>query len=412
MADLPLKGYRVLDFGWVMAGPILGHLLADMGAEVIKVESKRRLDAARRGRPLIGDNIESGDAGEEYDLIPLFHAVNRGKLSISIDLSHPGAVQLIQQIVGVCDIVTENFSPGVLEKAQLDYTHLRKLNPSIIVISLYAAGAYGPQRNIRTYAPSITALSGIDSMVGYQGEELESLIGLNFADPNAGLTGLVAVLTALYHRNSTGVGQYIDVSQWEATTCLLGEAIADFSMNGRIKQPQGNFKQGFAPHGNYPCEGEDKWVSIAISTDEEWDNFCSVTENPQWSSDPRFIDIASRTANQIALDHLICKWTSRHNPYEIMQTLQNAGIASMPVLGIDEQFVDPHYRSRDTYIELNHPLIGVETIYGLPWKLSETPGKVDKPAPLLGQHNDYVLKELLGFSDSYITELNQSGLIY
>ena len=412
MPNRPLEGYRVVDFGWVMAGPILGHLLADMGAEVIKIESRQRLDAARRGRPIIGEQTSAGDAGEQFDLIPLFHAVNRGKLSITVDLSQPKSAELIKRVVSVSDVVTENFSPSVLEKMGLDYKHLARVNPSLIMVSLYAAGEYGPLRDIRTYAPSITSLSGMDSLVGYPGEDLQSMIGLNFADPNAGLIGFVALLAALYHRKRTGTGQNIDVSQWEATTALVGQAIMDYTMNGRTQKPQGNHHPGMAPYGNYPCTGEDKWVSIAVRTEEEWQAFCSVIGDPAWTNDARFTDTFGRIAHRSDLDKLVAEWTSQHSQYEVMELLQREGVAAMPVMSIDEQFVDPHYRERETYVEIDQPLVGVETIYGLPWRLSETPGEVNRPAPMLGQHNQYIFGELLGLSEAEIAQLIEEQVIF
>jgi benzylsuccinate CoA-transferase BbsF subunit len=239
-SPLPLEGYRVIDFGWVIAGPIVGAIRADMGAEVIKVESRRRLDASRRGRPITGEHIDRGDRGEDPDLIPLFHAINRNKLSITIDLTHPHAPQLLRDLIARSDVVVENFTPHVLRRVGLDYEALCEVKPDLIMLSLSAAGQTGPWREISAYAPSITSLAGLDGLVGYSDGPVLGMPSLNFSDPTAGLLGAYAVMAALCHRQRTGQGQYIDMSQMEALTGLAVEAILDYTLNNRVRTPQGN----------------------------------------------------------------------------------------------------------------------------------------------------------------------------
>ncbi|MBI3967904.1 MAG: CoA transferase, partial [Chloroflexi bacterium] len=295
---LPLAGYRVLDFGWVIAGPIVGAILADLGAEVIKVESRQRVDASRRGRPITGENVQQGDQGLHPDLIPMFHAVNRNKLSITVNLADPVARELILKLVPKVDAVIENFAPGVLQRLRLAYEDLVRVKPDLVMLSLSATGQYGPLRDVRTYAPSVSSLAGLESLVGYQGDEVLGMTGANFADPTAGLFASFAVMAALYHRNETGVGQYIDMAQVEAITCLSGEAILDYSMNGRVAEPQGNHDLLMSPHNFYRCAGDDEWAAIAIAGEDEWQGFCRALGNPAWTQDPRFADRAGRQEHE------------------------------------------------------------------------------------------------------------------
>lgn len=407
----PIEGYRVVDFGWVLAGPVTGHILADMGAEVIKVESRRRLDASRRGRPITGERTEMGDRGEEPDLIPLFHNINRNKLSITVDITHPKGPPLLKELIKRSDAVLENFPPAVMRRYGLHYEALREVKPDIVMISLSTAGQSGPLADLRAYAPAVTSLGGLEALVGYPGERILGMMGLNFSDPTAGLISAFALLVGLYYRQRTGKGQYIDLSQMEAIACLAGEAIMDYTMNGRVMRPRGNHHPSMAPHGNYPCQGDDKWVSIAVGSEEEWQAFRRALGDPPWAQDERFADAYRRLNNREALDKFVAAWTREHSPYEVTDILQKAGVAAMPVMGIEEQFSDPHYQARGVYVDVEHPIIGAEIIYGLPWKLSDTPGAIRGPAPNLGQHNDYVFREILGLSSEEIARLTEEGVI-
>jgi benzylsuccinate CoA-transferase BbsF subunit len=403
MEKLPLQGYRVVDFGWVWAGTVLGHILADYGAEVIKVESKRRLDGLRLGRVF--------ELGTALEINPTFHNLNRNKLSITVDIQQPKGVELLKKLIAKSDIVVENYSPGVMKKRGLDYNSLIKVNPNVIMISMSAAGSYGPLSHVVTYAPVISALSGIDSMVGYENDRP---LGLKhaYADPTASLFGTFAVLGALRYREKTGRGQYIDLSQWEATTYLIGEAIMDYIMNNRVSGTQGNRHSAMAPHGIYPCKGNDQWVSIAVKTEKEWAGFCTAMGNQPWTKDPKFAQKYNRLCNVAELDKRVANWTSKHTDYEATSILQKNGVAAAPALTIDGIFVDPHFNKRRCFVDLEHPVVGGEVIYGLPWKISGTPHKKFRHAPLLGEHNNYVFGKILGLSDKKIMTLTEKKVIY
>jgi len=402
MANYPLQGYRVVDFSWVWAGPLLGMILADMGAEVIKVETNKRLDSARLTP---GRSTE----GPEADFV--FHSINRNKLGITVDMSHPRGAELIRELVKISDVAVENFSPKGLRNLGLEYGELSKVNPRLVMISLPAAGQYGPLSSIVTYAPSLGALCGYSSLIGYRGERV---LGEQtpYLDVNSAIHGAFAVMAALYYRENSGKGQYIDMAQIEVGASIIGEAFMEYFMNGKVRGTNGNRSPVMAPHNNYPCRGEGRWVSIAVKTDGEWKGFCKAVGNPAWADDERFSDGHSRLVNQEELDSLISAWTTGYTDYEVMDILQREGVAATPCLDLMERFYDPHFEARQVHLQVEHPATGVDVIAGLPFKMSETPCEVRRPAPLLGQHNEYVFGELLSKSKEDIARLIEDKVIY
>lgn len=406
----PLEGYRVIDFCWVMAGPITGHFFADMGAEVIKVESRKRVDISRRGIPIVTPDYNPQDPYDEWERVPLFHNLNRGKKSIAVDIGLPEGKEVIRRLVKVSDVVLENFTPHVMPGLGLNYPRLRSIKPDLVMVSLAALGQTGPLRDAPGYAPSVASLSGIQSLVGYPSEPPMGILGLSFADPNAGLLGFVAALIALRHRNRTGQGQHIDISEMEAIDVFLAEPILDLVMNHRSPVPKGNFHPRMAPYNNYPCLGEDQWIAIAIDTEEEWQALCQVAKEP-WCQDSRFATRQGRLQHRGDLDRLLAGWTRQYTKEEITERLQGVGVAATPVLEIQGQWKDPQYKARQVYVEQEHPKVGREVIYGVSWKFSETPGAIRGPAPLLGQHTREVLGDLLGLSAEAVERLRQEEVL-
>jgi benzylsuccinate CoA-transferase BbsF subunit len=403
MADLPLSGYRVVDFGWVWAGAVPGHILADMGAEVIKIESRKRLDYMRKGRPIIGTK-------KDPEQNPMFHNVNRNKLSLTIDMKHPKGISLLEKLIAKSDVVIENYSPGVLDKLGLGYENIKKVNEKIVMIAMSAAGQYGPLKDIRTYATMIAGLSGMDSMVGYLSEKV---LGMQqaYADPNASLHAAFALLVALWYRDRTGKGQYIDLSQWESGINVIGEAIMDHQINDKVPGTMGNRHSSYAPYGNYPCKEEDTWVSIAVSDDNEWRSLCTVMNRLDLIENELFNSPYERFINQVQLDSLIAEWTRTYTNYEVMDTLQQGGVAATPLLNAQDRYFDPFFKERGTYVEIEHPILGIEPIYGIPWKMENTSTEIRRHAPLLGEHNNYVFNELLGLSDEEMKVLMDEEII-
>jgi crotonobetainyl-CoA:carnitine CoA-transferase CaiB-like acyl-CoA transferase len=398
----PLQGIRVMDLGWVWAGAIPGQVLADLGAEVIKVESRVRLDYMRQGRPIRGTTPDP-------EQNPMFHAVNRNKLSLTVDLRHPGAPPLVRRLAARSDVVIENFAPGFLAKRGLDYQALREARPDLIMLSVSMAGQTGPLRDLRGYATIIAALSGLDGLVGYPGE---APIGMQqpYSDPNGSLHGLVAVLAALHHRRRTGQGQHIDLSMWEAAVAVMGEAVMEYTLAGRVAGPQGNRHPAMAPHGHYPAAEPDRWLSIVVGSEEEWRALRRAMGEPAWAARPEFADAPARLQNQAELDARLAEWTRRHPQRALVERLQRAGVAAAPVLGPAERAIDPHFVARGTYARVDHPVLGEEWIYTLPWKMRRRPSVLGR-APLLGEQNAYVLGALLGLSAEEMAGLVERGVV-
>ena len=413
LTPLPLARYRVVDFGTAWAGPMAAQLLADLGAEVIKVESRARLDGLRLGRPIVGEDIAGGDRGLWPELQPVFHGINRNKLSVTLNLKTAEGLALARELLARSDVALNNYSPGVLQRLGLDYGELHRLRPDIILVSMPALGETGPLRDVLAYAPIIQALSGLMSVVGYaRDEQLVGELQAPWSDVVAALHAALATVAALRHRNHTGQGQFIEVAQLEATASLLGEAFLDCQMSGAPPQPQGNYHPAYAPHNNYPCAEADRWVAIAVGSNAEWQSFCAALGQPEWCAESRFADHQSRLQHLAELDAHVAAWTGQYTAQEITDQLQAHGVAAMPVMNIEDQFLDPHLQERQAYLDVEHPHVGAEWLYGMPWLLGETPGGIRTPAPLLGQHNEYIFQELLGVSAAEMGRLAEAQVIY
>ncbi len=404
MRRFALEGVRVADFGWAWAGAYVGTLLAFMGAEVIKIESRKRIDYSRVR------SISTGQWFYDLDRSTVFNTINLNKLGITLDLSRPKGVALAKLIVKVSDVVIQNMRPGAMERLGLGYDALREIKPDIIYLSSSARGSIGPESQYVGYAPNFAALGGISHITGYAGGAPARLHGE--VDLLSATTSAFAILTALIYRTRTGKGQHIDLSSSEVISALLGEVLLDYTMNGNIRSRNGNSDDIMAPHNCYRCKGEDKWVSIAIGTDEEWKAFCQAIGNPQWTEDERFGDTFSRWRNKGELDRLIGEWTATRTHYEVMETLQKVGVAAMPSLSSQELFDNSHLKERGYWLEVDHPMIGRQVVAAPPWKLSATPAMVRHPSPLVGEHNHYVLGELLGMSPDEIAALIEEKVIY
>lgn len=397
----PLSGIRVVNFGWVWAAPVLGHILADMGAEVIKVETRRRVDVVRVMPPRLGEQ-----PGQSM----YSHNTFRNQLSITLDLRQAKAAALARRLVARSQAVVENFRPGTMARYGLDYAALARENPALVMISLSAAGQTGPLRNITTYGNTLASLTGLDSMQGYAGEQ-PMPPGQALVDPINGVLGAYALLCALRQARRTGEGQYIDISQWEALACLLGAPLLDYQWNGRIPGPVGNRDPLMAPHGIYPCRDDDTWVAIAVADDSEWQVLIDVLGRPAWALAPELTGSTGRLQAAAQLDAHLAEWTRQQTPWAVTERLQAAGVRAFPCASDAEVFEDPHLAARGAWVEVEHS-VGRETIYNAPWHLSATPAAIRRPAPLLGQDNDYVFCDLLGLSAQEYAALTAEQVIY
>jgi crotonobetainyl-CoA:carnitine CoA-transferase CaiB-like acyl-CoA transferase len=335
----PLAGIRVTEFTSAWAGPYASCILAFLGAEVIKVESRRRLDHARNlsfstGKRFSGPNESS-----------VFNNLNLNKKSVTLNLSKPRAVEIAKQLAAASDVVLENFRPGVIPRLGLGYEELKRLKTDVIYLSSSSCGQTGPHREYVGYAPNFAAVGGFSHITGYPDWPPSNFMGS--MDLRSATTSAFAILAALIYRKRTGEGQYIDLASQETIAVLAGDILLDYFMNGRSPGRKGNRDEWMAPHNCYRCRGEDNWVSIAVSTEEEWQALCRVMERPELIEDPRFSDPSARRRNQEALDEEISRWTRDRDYYEVTALLQGAGVAAAPSLSSEGLFRDPHLQTRD-----------------------------------------------------------------
>lgn len=403
--SLPLDGIRVANFGWVWAGPVVGQTLGFLGAEVYKIESRARVDLNRQ-LPPFAEGVRDPDRSISN------HSVFAGNGSVSLNLSKPQGRELALKLVAISDVVVENYAPGAMEKMGLDYDTLRSARDRVILLSMPPVGLTGPLRNLRTYGMTLTSITGLDSMTGYlDGRPIP--FENAYADPYNGVMGAFAVLLALMQRDRTGKGVHIDYSQMEGVMQMAGPAAMDYFLNGRVAGTVANrhpLGRG-APHGVFPCKGDDRWIAIAVMNDDEWRGLVDAMDRPEWALDPSLADSAGRLAGIDALHEHLASWTSGFDDYELAGRLQSHGVAGTPVLNVADLLNDPHYRARNTFIEVVHPLGFRETIYGAYVKCSRTEPRI-RPGPAIGQDNEHVLKGLLGLSEDEYHRLVEEQVIY
>lgn len=405
MSTLPLSGIRVANFGWVWAGPVVGQTLGFLGAEVYKIESRARIDLTRM-LPPFGEGVRDPDRSLSN------HACWAGNGSVSINLKHPEGRQLARDLIAQCDVVIENFGPGVMEGLQLGWDDLKKVKSDLVMFSMPAAGLTGPLKEIRTYGLSLTSTTGLDSLTGYvDGPPIP--VENAFSDPYNGIMGAFAILTALHHRDRSGQGQHIDYSQQEAVMQMVGPAFMDYAFNGRSAGPMGNRhpRAAAVPHGVFPCAGDDRWIAIAVTSDEAWQALVAAMDRPAWATGAELATLAGRLAALDAIHEQLAAWTVGSDDYELAARLQQAGVAATPVLNVADLLRDPHYRARGTFIEVTHPLGFKETIYGAYVKTSRSTIEV-RTGPRIGQDNEKVFKGLLGMDDARYQTLVAAQTIY
>lgn len=404
MTKPPLSGIRVLDFTWAWAGPFCTLQLAHLGAEVIRIETTARPACATRMIPPFADDIP-GVNRSGY-----FNQYNQGKKSILMNLARPEAVEIACEMVRHCDIVTDNFAAGVMDKLGLGYERLRRFKPDIIMASMSGYGQTGPFRSFVSYGPPASAASGLFFTTGYRGHG-PSEIGMSYPDPNAGIFGAFAIMAALTQRALTGEGQYIDQSQFETALALMPEGLLQYAMNGREPERAGNRDAVMAPHECYRAKGDDKWISIAAGSEEEWRALCGVMGAPELAEDSRFRTAALRKRNEDALDELITAWTIQHDRWELTRKLQAAGVAAFPSMSNKDLAEDPHLRERGFLVDPEHPEIGKRLHAGIPWRMSGTPCEVRSAAPVRGADTEEVLKAMLGYTRDQIEALRKAGIL-
>ena len=390
MSELPLHGIRVLDLSWIIAGPTATRFMAAMGAEVIKVGSARRSDPSTRG--------------------PAFQAYNQSKLYASLNISTTEGLALVKQLLAVSDVVIENFAAGVIERLGLGYEAVSAVRPDIIMVASSGTGHSGPHKDYVAYGSLLQHYTGWNSISGYPGRE--PVTGGLWADPWVGMELAMVTAAALNNRALTGQGQYVDFSMAEALSATIPEAVLDYQMNGRVKEPLGNRDDWYAPHGVYHCSGADRWVAIAVTSDAEWDSLCWLIERPDLAADPRYDDAAGRREHPDQLDAAITEWTLQHEDRQAMQLLQEAGVPSGPSQDILQVFHEPQLSEAGYFTSLRTSDGELRDLPGLPWRFEGEQGPYLTEAPVLGQHNVYVYQELLGLSAPEVDRMVQEQVIY
>jgi benzylsuccinate CoA-transferase BbsF subunit len=403
MTTLPLDGIRVADFTWVWAGPFCTLQLAHLGAEVIRVESAARTCVTRLLPPFADGTPGVNRSG-------YFNQYNQGKLSLSLDLKHPEGVAVARDLIAHCDIVCENFAAGVMDRMGLGYEAVRRIKPDAIMISLSGYGSSGPESDFVSYGPAQVPLSGMSSLTGYAGWP-PMHVGISYGDPTGGLHGAMVVLAALLHRASTGVGQYIDLSQQETSIAVLGEGVLEYSMTGGQPPRDGNRVPHMAPHGVFRCAGEQRWVAIAVRDDAEWQRCAAAMRHAELGTDARFATLAARKANEDALEALVTEWTLPQQAEGVAELLQGAGIPAAVSMHSQDIAEDPHLAASGFLVNLPHREVGTRLHLGMPWRMSDTPCAVRRPAPCLGEHTDDVLNRVVGYTPERIAELREQGVL-
>lgn len=400
MAQLPLSHIRVVDTSMVYAGPTCGRILAELGADVIKVESLQRPEGTRSDR-----FIDNDGGARPWNRGGYFMKRNMGKRGITLNLTDSRGQALYKRLVAKSDIVIESYTPRVMRNFGLHYEVLSEINPGLIMISLSGFGQDGPYRDNAAYGMGLEPMSGLSSLTGYEGDApLRS--GMSYTDPLSGTMGALAVLFAVEHRRRTGEGQYIDLSEWEASLPFVGEALLAAQITGDSPGRHGNHRADMAPHNTYPTLGEDRWVTIAVRSEEQWAPFCRVLGRDGWADDPDLANLAGRKRRERELDDVIASWTATRDAWEVTRELQAAGIAAGPVLRPDDIVFDPHLAARGFFEVIDQPEAGVRPFpRQLVARFSGMDAGVSRPAPRLGEHNREVLQELLGVGDEQFAEL-------
>jgi crotonobetainyl-CoA:carnitine CoA-transferase CaiB-like acyl-CoA transferase len=421
---LPLHGVRIVDLTMVWAGPYGTRLLADMGADVIKVEGVTNPDLVR------GIGLGTPGSGEErpWDRSPYFNEYNRGKRGITLDLTHPEGRQALLALVRTADALIENYRADVLDNLGLSVAVLHAERPDLVIVSMPGFAKHGAEAAMVGYGPNIEQMGGLVELTGYQDGPAQKT-GISYGDPVAGIVAAGALVSALLRRQRTGEGAVVEVSQRDNMVGLIGEAVLEYQLSGAPPPRRGNRHAWMAPHGCYPCrplpENEarplarlgaapgtaiDRWITIAVATDQQWRALCEVIGRPDLAADPRYATVAARHANQDDLDAILSAWTAARSDDEAAAALQARGVPAFAVRTPLTVTRDPHLAARGFYHEVVHPIAGSHRVAGPLWNLSEPAVALRSAAPSFGQHNDEIFTELLGLPHQSVERWYQAGV--
>lgn len=394
----PLTGVRIADFTIHAAGPFFTHVLSQLGAECIKIESKTRPDAFRKPHAVYGRMTAA-----------TFDQVSANKLSVRLNLKKPEAVELAKRIVALSDVAAESFRPGVMKRLGLDFETLREAKSDLVMLSLSSSGQTGPDSHFAGYAPLFGAWGGLGWMSGYSdGPPVEMR---HVMDHTAGFHATVALLAALHQRRRTGRAQYIDLAAREVASAMIGDALVMASLDTTPVRP-GNGDLRMAPHGVYATAKPDRWLTVAVRDDEQWRALASVLGEEQMADDPRFATCEARRQHQHELDELMNRWISRFEAEDVASRLQQVGVAAHVSWNMQDIADDPHLRERGTLTHVHDPSVPDRVAVGAPARFSKTQDVgIRRATPELGQDEDYVFGELLGLTRLQRTDLENREVI-
>jgi CoA:oxalate CoA-transferase len=399
-----LEGIRILDLTRVYAGPYCSMLFADMGAEVIKIESPEG-EVTRKTPP----QVKKGEGGpDDLNRSSFYLTLNRNKYGMTLNLKHPDAVSIFKRLVKISDIVLENYAPGVMKRLGIDYPVLREINPRIILASISGFGQTGPYARRVAFDIVAQAMSGLMSITGHPGAP-PTKVGTSVGDVNAAVHCAFAIMVALWHREKTGTGQHVDVSMLEALVSILEGAIVRWTMGNEVLSPIGSMNHQAAPMAAFRCK--DGYIIIATVGEEHWERICKAVNRPDLASDPTLATQRQRWDKKYFLQEEIEKFTQERTVREMGEILDRERVANSPILNIEQVVNDPHLNARGYFAEVEHPVIGKAKLPGVPFKMSETPGAVERPSPLLGEHNELILGKYLGLDAAAVRKLRENGVL-
>lgn len=406
---LPLTGIRVLDLSYVFAVPYMAGLLSDLGAEVIKIEAPHKLDQTR-GRAF-GPYLDNDPAQDPWNRSGIFYVVNRGKRSLAMDLSQPEGQEIFRALVAKSDIVLENFTPRVMRKWGLHYDELKKIKPSLIMLSNTGYGSTGPWSSFPSQGTTLEATMGITFYTGYRGDKPWK-VGQSYPDFIACWAGLNGLWAAIAHMRKTGQGQWVDVGMYQLGVALMPEPLLQKQLDGTEPIRMGNEHAEHVPSNLYQTKGTDQWLALSIHTDDQWATLTTLMQKAELARDPCFSTAAARQLHRDAVNAVVAAWCLTHTPQALFKQLQAHGIAAAPVLNSRDLLQDPHLKHRNFYETVTHPEpIGDRPIIGRPYKLRFRDAHIKKPGPRFGEDNDSILREIIGKTPEQISALKDSNIV-
>jgi benzylsuccinate CoA-transferase BbsF subunit len=397
------KGLKIVAYAWAVVGPLTMKFFADHGATVIRIETTQRPCTMRSSAPY-KDNKPGLNRGG------YFTYYNPNILSFALNMNHPRAGEIARRLVAWSDIFFENYTPGVIEKWGLDYESLKKIKPDIIMLRQSGYGSWGPYKNLPAFGMVLVPIAGLPNFIGWPGKEPLPIGVSAYTDCISPRFATAALIAALDHRNKTGKGQLIDLSQFETAISFILPGLLDYIASGKEPERIGNASPDAAPHGVYPCQGDDRWCTIAVTTEEEWAMFCREIGRTELVNDARFDNLGNRKKNEEELNKLVGAWTAGLTAEEVMARLQAVGVPAGVVGNTADVLNDPQLRKRNIYWPMQHAEMGDFTHLGQSFQLSKTPSQPFSPSPLLGEHTEQICTQMLGMSDEEFVDLMQEGV--